>query len=300
MKQLILITFFIFSFLSNWGQTEYFEYKNRKGDSIKIKIIAEPTVCDCYDIDWRNKKQKKVCNLAYDYDFMSEEEQKEYDKQLSICQYPSICDCASASNKDRGLLKVCNQNFNYKNISKEQLNEHIKELEKCPKKEKEKISICDCINVDNYQLKQKCNETFFNDSLVSESQRKENLTQMKKCIEEQNYNLEVTACDCALNGDTDAEFKKICKDKIEKLKTNKKELTDYLYTLKVCKETDLLNQYLSNKKTPKSDLKYNVCRCNEADLEKEVSKKCNQIWNYKEMTTSEQQAFTNTIARCKK
>lgn len=298
MKQIILTSTILLIFTCFWSQTEHFVYKNIQGDSIKIEIIQEPTICDCINVEWRNKKQKKVCNLTYDYDFMSKEEQEEYDKQKYICEYPSICDCAHVSNKDKGLLKTCNSYYNYKRISKEQLDKHIKELENCPKKEKEKISICDCINVDNYQLKQECNDTFFNDSLVSEVQRKENLNTMKKCIEEQNYQLDVTACDCALNSNNDLEFKLICDEKIEKLKENKRKLTDYLYTLKVCKETDLLSQYISNKNITKSDLKYTICKCNENNLEKEVSTKCNQIWNYKKMTLTEQQAFTNAVARC--
>jgi len=86
--------------------------------------------------------------------------------------------------------------------------------------------------------------------------------------------------------------------KIEKLKTNKKKLTDYFYTLKACKEDALLRTYISNKNLPKSDLKYSLCRCHESDLEKEVSVKCNEIWKFKEMTPKEQQAFKNAVTRC--
>ena len=294
---LSFIILILFSTLG-WGQKNYFTYENRKGDSIRIEIIEQPTICDCINVDWRNNSQQKVCALSYDYDFMSEEEQKAYDLQVAICEYPSICDCALAPPTDKGLIKACNSNYNYKNIPKEELEYNLREIEKCPKKETIGLDICACLNVVDDQLNKQCNDTFFNDSLVSEAQRTKNLEDLKNCITNKEYKLEVTACDCALNSELDEEFKKICDERIEQLKTNKKELTAYFYTLKACRETALLNTYISNKKLPKLELKYTVCRCNESEMEKEVIEKCNEIWNYKEMTPAEKQAFSNAVARC--
>lgn len=297
-----LIILFIFSstLLSVFGQDDYYNYIKYNGDTIKLEIIKEPTVCDCYNIDWRNKEQKKICNLAYDYDFMTEEEQKEYDKQRSICEYPSICDCAHADQNDKGLLKACNQNYNYKSISEKQLQRNIEELKKCPEKPKKEISICDCINVDNYRLKEKCNELFFNDSLISETEKKKNFEAMKKCIENKSYELEVSTCDCALYGDSsDEEFKKICDEKLEEKKQNKRELTQYLHDLKTCKENQILDNYIENKHLQKSDYKYTICLCNKEEQSKEVLEKCNEIWDYKSMTEKEQKAFSNAVAKCK-
>ncbi len=295
---LILFTnLILFQFIA---QVDYYDYVNYKGDTIRLEVIQEPTICDCNDIDWRNKEQKKICNLTYDYDFMSEEEQQAYDKQLYICKYPSICDCANADQKDKGLLKACNRLYNYKHISSEQLKKNLEELKKCPKKKDSNFSICDCINVDDYRLKKKCNDTFFNDSLISEADRKKNLAQLKKCVEKQSYELEVTTCDCALYGDTDKEYKAICDEKLNEKKKNKRELTQYLYDLKICKESAILDEYLERKKISASDYKYTVCRCNEDDVSKEVIEKCNQIWVFDEMNKTEQKAFSNTVSKCKK
>jgi hypothetical protein len=246
------------------------------------------------------KNKKKICNLTYDYDFMSEEEQEVYDQQLAICKSPSICDCANADQKDKGLLKACNRNYNYANISEEQLKENIEKLKKCPSKKEMSFTICDCINVDDDDLKKKCNDTFFNDSLITEEERQNNLIQLKKCIENQSYELAVTTCDCALYGETDKEYKEICDNRLNEKKTNKRELTQYLHDLKTCRETATLDQYLERKKVAKSDYKYTVCLCNQEEVSKEIVKKCNEIWIYNEMSEVEQKAFSNTVAKCKK
>lgn len=277
-----------------------YNYVDYKGDTTQLEVIENPTVCDCENIDWRNKEQEKVCNLTYDYDFMTEEEKKEYDKNRSICLYPTICDCANANKKNKGLLKVCNQNFNYASISEKQLQRNIENLKKCPKAKKEELSICDCINVEDYQLKKKCNETFFNDSLVPEEQRKENMLSMKKCIEEKKYDLNVSTCDCAKYEEKDEEYKKICDDKIEKLKSNKRELTEYLYDLKICKESQVLSQYLDDKNIKSSDRIHTVCNCAKEELEEKEKEKCSTIWDVETMTTEQQKAYTNTLNRCVK
>lgn len=299
MKNTLTLLFFFICSLFTYGQDDYYNYINYKGDTIKLEIIKEPSICDCFNSDWRNKEQKKICNLVYDYDFMTEEEQKEYNKQRSICKSPSICDCAHADKKDKGLLKTCNQNYNYKGISEKQLKQNIDELKKCSEKPQKEISICDCINVNNYLLKKKCNKLFFNDSLVSESQRQRNLDDMKKCIEDKSYELEVTTCDCAIYGDSDEEFKTICDEKLEEKKKNKRELLQYLHDIKTCKENQILDDFIENKHLQKSDYKYTICLCNQKEQSKEILEKCNKIWNYKSMSEKEQKAFSNAVVKCK-
>jgi hypothetical protein len=298
MKKLVLIYSLLILTLSINSQST-FNYIDYKGDTTALEVNETPTVCDCENIDWRNNEQKKVCNLTYDYDFMSEEEQKEYDKQQQICQHPSICDCANVSKKNKGLLKTCNRLYNYKSISQEKLEKNIKRLQKCPENKKEEIKICDCINVDNYKLKKECNKLFFNDSLVSEEQRKTNLDAMKKCIEKQDYELNVSTCDCAKYGENDKEFKKICDKKIEKLKANKRELTEYLYDMEVCRETEIITQFLAQKKITIVDQKYTLCGCKKEDLEKSEIEKCNSIWDYDSMSIEQQKAYTSKLNRCR-
>ena len=296
MKYLFLL--FILNSVSYFSQDYYYDHINFRGDTTKLPVYKNPSVCDCHHAIWNNKEQKKICALTYDYDFMSEEEQENYDSKLETCKYPSICDCANLSNKNKGLIKSCDENFNYKGISEQSLKENIKLLAKCPKdKKEEKFSICDCLNVSENAIRIKCDETFFGDS-INETQRTVNQNLLIDCIKNKEYEMEITTCDCALFSKTDAEYKKLCDKKIEDLKQNKRALSVYLYSLKVCKETDLLTQYLEQKNIPEADYKYSVCQCNEEELEKETIEKCNSIWNYKTMNKEQQAAFSNAVERC--
>ncbi len=302
MKHLFLLLLLLNS-LFTYSQDYYYDDVDYKGDTTKLPVYENPTVCDCHHASWKNNAQKKICAQTYDYDFMSEDDKANYDTQLETCRYPSICDCASISSKDKGMTISCDENFNYSGISEQTLKENIKRLAECPKKEKKnqdaELSICDCINVSDIVALKECNKVFFNDSL-SEEQIKENSNLLLDCIKSQTYEIEVSTCDCALFSETDEEYKKLCDEKIEELKQNKRDLTAYLYSLKVCKETAVLEEYLAQKNNSELNYAYSVCGCNEEELNKETIEKCNTIWDYKTMTKEQQEAFSNAVERCNK
>lgn len=297
--KLFTSTLFLLLIITTIKSQKFYSHIEYNGDTVKLEVIENPTVCDCENIDWRNKEQKKVCNLTFDYDFMSKTEKEEYDKLQDICDYPSICDCANVTNKNKGLLKACNRTYNYNSISETQLKNNIKKLKNCPKIKSKKLNICDCINIENFEKKKECNEAFFDDSLVSLDQRIENLESMKKCIENKEYNLDVTTCDCARYAEKDSEYKRICDEKVKKLSKNKRALTEYFYSLKKCKESQILWAYLVNKKMTKPGQQYSVCKCNEKDLKDNEIKECNTIWELDKMTEEQTRAYKNTASRCK-
>ncbi len=289
----ILLSLTIYSY----GQDSYYKTTNYKGDTVEYPVYNEPTICDCYQANWKNKAQKKICSLNYDYDFMSEDEKINYDKKLEQCKNPSICDCANASPTNKGMLKSCDEKYNYKGISIERLKENVKLLAECPQKKEADFSICNCLNTRDIKTLEKCNTLFFGDSISSEQQQINN-NLLTKCLTNKDYDIEVSTCDCALFSEEDAEYKKKCDEKIEDLRTNKRALTAYLYSLKVCRETALMNKYLTKKNIEEEDLEYSICKCNEERLDKKTVEKCNTIWNYKAMTKKEQIAFSNTVKRC--
>lgn len=299
MKQYFLLTLFICFSITYYTQNDFYIYKNYKGDSIKLEVITNPTVCDCENVNWRNKRQRKICDTIYDYDFMSEEEKSIYDYNLKICNYPSICDCANADIKDKGLLNVCDRFFNYKGISKELFNKNLEEMKKCKDKNNDDFSICDCINTTDYKLKKKCNDTFFNDSLLSDKELKINIIKMKNCIDKNNYKLNVSVCDCALYGRSDVEYRKLCSDKLDKLKNNKLKLIKYLQEMKKCRDLDVLKKYIDNKTNPTSYSKYTICKCNDTNMSESFLEKCNEIWDYNNMKPNEQEAFYYILESCK-
>jgi len=211
MKYLFL--FILLNNLVTYGQDYYYDYINYRGDTTKLPVYKNPTVCDCEHASRNNKDQTKICIQTYDYDFMSDEDKAKYDRKLETCRYPTICDCANVPFENKGLIKSCDENFNYNGISEQTLRENIKLLAKCPKKKKEeKASICDCLNVSDFSTRKKCNETYFGDS-ISKEQIIINSNLLADCVKDKEYKIEVTTCDCALFSDTDAEYKKLCDQK---------------------------------------------------------------------------------------
>ena len=94
---------------------------------------------------------------------------------------------------------------------------------------KYEIEICDCINLgyDDYILRQECDEKFFDTEELSEEEIEANDKLIVECIENNEFSIDPTLCECADFSETDEEFKKACDSKFDKKKMKPGELVDY-------------------------------------------------------------------------
>lgn len=240
----------IFLSLTTFGQDDTYIYYHigYRGDTTELLTVKDPSVCDCIKKDYRNEDQKTICDKKYDYDFMTEDEQHEFDVRRTICNSPTICDCALADMKDRGLVKQCDREYRQRWLSDERRQEILNEMKECTEEDlsypvliadkKEELEICDCINLgyDEYKLKRECDEKFFDEEELEEDQIDANSQLLQECIENNQFSINPTLCECAEFADSDAEFKAACDNKYNKKKMSPKELEDFEKALDLCTE----------------------------------------------------------------
>jgi len=248
MTRLILVFIILLPLFSFSQETSIFEYTDYRGDTIKMLTILDPTICDCVKKQYRNKDQKNICDKKFDYDFMSEEDQKDFDARSEICRNPSICDCALADMKDRGLVKSCDNEYRKSWHSDEERADYLVQMKECtesdlsyPKliaKANKELSICDCINLNGYDYKQqqKCNKKFFNDDELTEKEIEANNTLLQECITNNQFSIDPTLCECLQFSETDDEFKKACAYKFNTSEMTPEELVDFEKANELCND----------------------------------------------------------------
>ncbi|MFT7614634.1 MAG: hypothetical protein ACI9J3_003617 [Parvicellaceae bacterium] len=246
MTRLILVLIILIPFFSFGQETSYFEYTDYRGDTIKLLTINDPTICDCVKKEYRNDDQKNICDKKYDYDFMSEEEQNEFNAHAQICRNPSLCDCAFADMKDRGLVKSCDNEYRRSWHSEIQRAEYLKEMKACtesdlsyPKliaKANKELNICDCINIGSYAYKQQqeCNEKFFDEENLTEKEIETNNILLQECITNNQFSIDPTLCECLEFSKSDDEFKKACAFKFNTNEMTPEELVDFEKANELC------------------------------------------------------------------
>ncbi len=300
-----LFIFILFILTCKLGaQERYYNYVDYDGDTTKLLVIESPTICDCVHKDWRNKDQKAICDRIYDYDFMSDEEKKAYDKKAKICRYPSVCDCARADMKDKGLVKKCDDLYFSEYMSESRLQEIKEEMAACDEivdTTKDELDICDCININNdYKLKRKCDEEFFNEDF-SEEKREEIEASIQKCVEESSYELKVSICDCA-QFSTDPEFIKICMEQYDTTQMDSVELAAFKLDIIRCNEDLLLNSFIDSLQLSEDSVAYSVCDCVHLPAKPEfldLKIACIKQWDFSKMTQDQIAAFKTRASRCK-
>ncbi len=229
-------------------ETYMYEYIDYRGDTVELITITDPTVCDCIKKDYRNEDQQAICDKKFDYDFMTEEEQNEFDVRAQICRNPSVCDCALADMNDRGLVKQCDKEYRQNWHSDSRKEEILKEMRDCEETDLSyhrliktvgaELEICDCINIgqSEYKKRRECDEKFFDTEELSEEEIEQNNTALQKCIENNEFSIDPTLCECADFAATDEQFKKACEKKFDTSSMTPKQVKDYDEALALCKD----------------------------------------------------------------
>jgi len=242
----ILPLLFLFTTTASAQISSTFNYINYRGDTIRLSTIEDPTVCDCIKKDNRNLDQKRICNRKYDYDYMTPQQQHDFDARKFICNDPSICDCALAKLDNKGLIESCDRKFDLTRYSKSEKLELLEIMEKCTENDlsypkliadsEKEIRICDCINLGegNYELKKVCNERFFNETSLTKEEVAENNKLLQKCVENQLFSINPTLCECQLFSKIDEDFKQACSEKFDTSKMNRSELVDFKNAMELC------------------------------------------------------------------
>ncbi len=251
MNRAVLFILLLFPTFLLAQETSIFEYINYKGDTLLLKTITAPTVCDCIKKDYRNLDQKKICDKLYDYDFMSIQDKREFDARKSVCNDPSLCDCALADLNDRGLIQACDTKFDLDSFDKQEKQQVIQMMEQCSEKDltypkllaqsAKETSICDCINLNDASiaLRNECNTKFFDAKKLGEETIAKNMSLLQECIEKKQFSIDPTLCECKLFSETDAEFKVACAEKYDTSEMASVELIDYYLALELCNELEL-------------------------------------------------------------
>ncbi len=242
----ILPFLFLFTTAVSAQKSSTFNYVNYRGDTIRLQTIEDPTVCDCIKKDNRNLDQKRICNRKYDYDYMTSEQQHDFDARRSICNDPAICDCALANLNNKGLIESCDRKFDLTTYSKIEKLELLDIMGKCTENDlsypkliaesEKEVRICDCINLGegSYDLKKECNERFFNEVSLTKEELAENNKLLQECVENQMFSINPTLCECQLFAKTDEDFKQACSEKFDTTKMNRSELSDFRNAMELC------------------------------------------------------------------
>ena len=250
MIQNVLCLLLLINAVTYSQETTYYYHINYKGDTVKLRTIGNPSVCDCIKLEYRNIDQKKICAKKFDYDFMSEKDQRDFDAQKEICNNPSICDCAKADLNNTGLIKACDNKFGLKWITASEKKELLARMHECtdddlsyPKliaKSMQQTEICDCINLSdkNYDLKKKCERLFFDENTKTLEELETNTALLQKCIEDKNFSIDPTICECKKYAKNDNDFYIACSEKFDTISMSVRELRDYKAATILCSELD--------------------------------------------------------------
>jgi len=242
----VLSFLFLFASIVSAQEPSQYSYINYRGDTIRLLTLEDPTVCDCIKKDNRNLDQKRICNRKYDYDFMTPQQQHDFDARKSICNDPSICDCGLANLENKGLIESCDRKFDLTGYSKREKVELLEMMEQCTENDlsypkliaeaEKEVRICDCINLgeDNYELKKECNEKFFDEVKLTKEKITENNKLLQECVENQLFSINPTICECQLFSKTDADFKQACSEKFDTTKMTRTELFDFKKAMELC------------------------------------------------------------------
>jgi hypothetical protein len=242
----ILPFLFLFTTTVSAQKSSTYNYVNYRGDTIRLSTIEDPTVCDCIKKDNRNLDQKRICNRKYDYDYMTPEQQHDFDARRTICNDPKVCDCALANLDNKGLIESCDRKFDLTRYSKIEKLELLDIMAKCSESDlsytqliadsEKEVRICDCINLGegSYDLKKECNERFFNEVSLTKEELAENNKLLQECVENQMFSINPTLCECQLFAKTDEDFKQACSEKFDTTKMNRPELSDFRNAMELC------------------------------------------------------------------
>ncbi|MBL4703375.1 MAG: hypothetical protein JKY54_02580 [Flavobacteriales bacterium] len=248
MNRLLFLALFLISISLSAQETSYYEYVNYRGDTSQLLTIHDPTICDCIKKDRHNDDQMEICDKKYDYDFMSEEEQQEFDIYVEICRNPSICDCALADMTDRGLIKSCDRKYRKSWHSDQERKAYLVDMRACTEADlsyaklfaeaNKELDICDCINIPeyDYMLRGDCDEKFFNEEEFDKEQVDANNLSLQACIANNEFSIDPTLCECAEFSATDEEFKKACAQKYNTDEMDPNDLVDYEKAVDLCKD----------------------------------------------------------------
>ncbi|MBT6514403.1 MAG: hypothetical protein HOK65_06505 [Crocinitomicaceae bacterium] len=249
MTQNFLCFLLLISTITNSQETTYYHI-NYKGDSVKLLTISNPTVCDCIKKDYRNIDQKKICAKKFDYDFMTEKDQRDFDAKKEICKNPSVCDCAKANLFNTGLIKACDNKYRLKWVTVSEKKALLSRMHECtdddlsyPKliaKSMHQTEICDCINLSdkNYDLKKKCQSLFFDENTKTLEEIETNTALLQKCIEDKNFSIDPTICECKKYAKNDNDFYDACSEKFDTISMSVSELQDYRAATILCSELE--------------------------------------------------------------
>lgn len=268
----ILCIFLFLATAANSQESLFYNHINYSGDTIKLPTIADPTVCDCIKKNRSNLDQKKICGKKFDYDFMTEEEQRDFNAKKEICKNPSICDCAKASLLNAGLIKVCDNEYRFHWMNDTEKNDVLSIMHDCteddlsyPKliaQSMQQIEICDCININDnrYDLKKKCNKLFFDEENISQDQIEKNAVLLQDCIENNNFSINPTVCECHKYASSDIYFQTSCSEKFDTTKMSSNQLKDYKTAKLLCTELSFyrrLNSLHDSLTSERSNIKPN-------------------------------------------